>query len=154
MATCAAAANHAHKKHGCQIIVTGGSSELERDYGRRISDLCGAGVVNLVGKTSLKELLAVIDASDVLVAPDSGPVHMAATVRTPVIGLYATSNPGRTGPYLHRDLTVNRYPDATGRFLGKTPEQLRWGQRVRDPSAMDLIRLKDVTGKIDRVFEN
>jgi heptosyltransferase I len=148
----AAAANHARKKYDCRIILTGGSSDLERQYGIRIRDLCGPDVVNLVGKTTLKELLAVIEASDLVIAPDSGPVHMATTVGTPVIGLYATSNPGRTGPYLHRHLTVNRYPDATGRFLGKSPDRLRWGQRVRDPRAMDLIRLRDVNEKIDHFF--
>ena len=71
---------------------------------------------------------------------------------TPVIGLYATSNPARSGPYLSRDLTVDAYPAAVGRFLGKTPDALRFGQRVRHPGAMDLIRLRDVNARIDRVF--
>ena len=39
-----------------------------------------------------------------------------------------------------------------GRFLGKTVEDLRWGQRVRDPGAMSLIRLASVNRRIDRVF--
>ena len=78
---------------------------------------------------------------------------MATAVGTPVIGLYASSNPARSGPYLSRDLTIDAYPQATGRFLGKTPEQLRWGQRVRDPRVMDLIRLRDVNAKIDQVFQ-
>ena len=54
----AAAANHAHKKFGCQVVLTGGPSALEREYGIRISEICGPDVVNLVGMTSLKELLA------------------------------------------------------------------------------------------------
>ena len=77
---------------------------------------------------------------------------MATTVGTPVIGLYATSNPQRTGPYLSRALTVNAYPDAVGRFLGKTVDQVRWGQRVRDAGAMDLIRLASVKQRIDEIF--
>jgi heptosyltransferase I len=148
----AAAANHARKKFGCKVILTGGPSTLETDYGIRIADLCGPDTVNLVGRTSLKELLALLDVADALICPDSGPAHMATAVNTPVIGLYATSNPDRTGPYLSRELTVNVYPQATGRFLGKTPDQLRWGQRVRDPRAMDLIRLRDVNEKIDLIF--
>lgn len=148
----AAAANHARNKFGCRVVVTGGPSDLEKDYGWKIADLCGPDVVNLVGKTSLKELLAVIDIADALVCPDSGPAHMATAVGTPVIGLYATSNPGRSGPYLSRNTIVNAYPDATGRFLGKSPDQLRWGQRVRDPRAMDLIRVRDVNLRIDQVF--
>ena len=97
-------------------------------------------------------VLAIIAAADALICPDSGPAHMGTAAGTPVIGLYATSNPGRSGPYLSSSLTVNAYPEAVGRFLRKTPEQLRWGQRVRDPGAMDLIRLRDVNAKIDQVF--
>ena len=74
---------------------------------------------------------------------------MATAVGTPVIGLYATSNPDRTGPYLGRELTVNRYPDAVERFLGTAVDEVRWGQRVRDPGAMELITIEDVTSKID-----
>ena len=150
----AAAANHAQKKFGCRVIVTGGPTELEHEYGRKLARICGPGLVNLVGKTSLKQLLALIAAADALICPDSGPAHMATAVDTRVIGLYASSNPARSGPYLSRDLTVDAYPQATGRFLGKTPQQLRWGQRVRDPRVMDLIRLRDVNAKIDQVFQN
>jgi heptosyltransferase I len=134
------------------VVLTGGPSQLEKDYGRGICDLCGPDVINLIGKTDLKQLLAILESADGLICPDSGPAHMATAVDTPVIGLYATSNPDRSGPYRSRDLTVNAYPDAVGRYLGKTVDQIRWGQRVRDPAAMDLIRLRDVNDKIDLVF--
>lgn len=148
----AAAANYAQRKYGCRIILTGGNSALEIQYGKTISKLCGADLVDLIGKTNLKQLLALLAVSDALICPDSGPAHMATAVGTPVIGLYATSNPARTGPYLSRPLTVDAYPEAVGRFLGKTVEQLRWGQRVRDPGAMDLIRVAAVHERIDKVF--
>jgi heptosyltransferase I len=148
----AAVANHARQKFGCRIVITGGNSALEQEYGRTIARLCGADAVNLVGRTSLKQLLALLDAAAVLVCPDSGPAHMATTVRTPVIGLYATSNPDRTGPYLSRELTVNAYPEAVQRYLGKPVEALRWGERVRDPGAMSLIRVAQVNERLDSVL--
>ena len=74
---------------------------------------------------------------------------MATAMQTPVLGLYATSNPARTGPYVSRELTVNRYPDAVAQYIGKPVEKLRWGQRVRHPDAMGLITVSDVTAKID-----
>jgi heptosyltransferase I len=77
---------------------------------------------------------------------------MATAAGTPVIGLYATSNPDRTGPYLSRDLCVNRYPDAVKRYLGKRVADLRWGQRVRHPEAMELITIDDVIGKVNDFF--
>lgn len=148
----AAAANHARSKFDCTVILTGGNSAIEREYGRVISKLCGDNLHNLIGKTSLKELYALIAAARVLVCPDSGPAHMATAAGTPVIGLYASSNPDRTGPYLSRGLTVNMYPDAVQQFLGKSVDDIRWGRRVRDPRAMGLIRLASVNDRIDRVF--
>lgn len=148
----AAAANHARQKFGCRIVVTGGGSGMEREYGRTISRLCGRRVVNLVGKTSLKQLLALLERASVVLCPDSGPAHMATAVGRPVIGLYATSNPERTGPYFSRELTVDAYPAAVRKYLGRPVEALRWGQRVRHPGAMGLIRLADVNPRIDRVL--
>ncbi len=150
----AAAANHARSKFNCTVILTGGKSELELEYGRTISKLCDNSLVNLIGKTSLKQLCALISASRVLICPDSGPAHIGTAVGTPVIGLYATSNPDRTGPYLSRHLSINVYPEAVGRFLGKTVEDVRWGQRVRDPGAMGLIRLASVNQRMDQVLSS
>lgn len=148
----AAAANHARNKFNCRVILTGGTSELEREYGHTIAKLCGKGLVNLIGRTSLKELFALISVSEALLCPDSGPAHMATAAGTPVIGLYASSNPLRTGPYLSQHSIVNVYPEAAERFLGKKVEDLRWGQRVRDPAAMGLIRLASVNQRIDQVL--
>ncbi|MDA0993169.1 MAG: glycosyltransferase family 9 protein [Proteobacteria bacterium] len=148
----AAAANHALRKFDCKVILTGGGSDTEASYGKDICRLAEPGIRNLIGKTNLKQLLALISKSDVLICPDSGPAHMATTVGTPVIGLYATSNPDRSGPYLSRNLTVNAYAKALGHYLGKSVGQVRWGQRVRDPGAMDLIRVEDVNDKIDLFF--
>lgn len=136
---------------GCRVVLTGGPSELEVEYGAALST---NGVAdNLVGKTSLKQLAALIDAADLVICPDSGPAHMATAFSTPVLGLYATSNPDRTGPFASRELTVNRYPDAALMYLGKPVERLHWGQRVRHPDAMDLITVDDVVSKIDSFFD-
>ncbi len=136
---------------GCRIVLTGGRSVLETEYGQALA--ADGAAVNLIAKTSLKELVALIDAADLLVCPDSGPAHMATTVSTPVLGLYATSNPDRTGPFFSRELTVNRYPDAAHHYMGKSVEQLKWGQRVRHPEAMNLITIDDVTERIDTFFD-
>lgn len=148
----AAAANHARGKFNCHVIVTGGRSETELEYGRTIGRLCGASLMNLVGRTSLKQLLALLESSALLLCPDSGPAHMATAVGTPVVGLYATSNPARTGPYLSLEHTVDVYPEALGKFMAKSVDQVRWGQRVRDPRAMSLIRLAQVNARIDGVL--
>jgi len=72
---------------------------------------------------------------------------MATATSTPVVGLYATSNRHRTGPYLSQHLVADRYPEAIEKEFGKPVEKLRWGQRVRNPDAMDLIQVRDVLEK-------
>jgi heptosyltransferase I len=148
----AAAANYAVHKYNCRIVLTGGRSDVEQSYGRHIKRICGDSVDNLIGETSLKELQALIAAASGVLCPDSGPAHMATAAGTPVIGLYATSNPDRTGPYASRHLVVNAYPEAVSRYLGKSVAEVDWGERVRDPGAMALIRLAAVTEKIDAWF--
>ncbi|HEX5314571.1 MAG TPA: glycosyltransferase family 9 protein, partial [Gammaproteobacteria bacterium] len=93
-------ADYAAGTLGWRVIVTGGPSAAEREAARAIVAASRTGIVNLQGKTSLKELLALIARAQVIITPDSGPAHMATAVGTPVIGLYATTNPERAGPYL------------------------------------------------------
>ena len=150
----AAVARYAQTEHKARVLLTGGNSELEQEYGEAIVQDAGASVINLIGRTTLKQSLAVFAAADAVLCPDSGPAHMATAAGTPVIGLYATSNPARTGPYVSRQLTVDRYAEALDKFMGKTVQQVRWGQRVRDPAAMDLITVEDVTRKLDAVFDH
>lgn len=144
-------ARYARSQYGARVVLTGGGSDLERRYGETIA-ADDAEIVNLIGQTTLKQSLAVFAAGDALLCPDSGPVHMATTVGTPVIGLYASSNPRRTGPYTSRDLTVDRYAEALYEFEGKSVSDVRFGHRVRDPRAMQLIEVADVTAKIDLLF--
>lgn len=143
-----AAATHAHSL-GMKVIITGGPTELEREYGSKISQFCEAPVTNLVGKTSLKQLVALLGRASALISPDSGPAHMANAMRTPVIGLYATSNPYRTGPYLSIDKwVVDAYPDACQQYKKTNSNNIKWGGRVRDPNAMELISAPQVKAKL------
>lgn len=145
-------ARHAQTRYGCRVLLTGGTSDIETEYGETIARLAGGDIRNLVGQTTLKQSFALFAAADVVISPDSGPAHMATAGGTPVIGLYATSNPDRTGPFVSRRLTVDRYPDAVEKYLGKSVDDVRWGRRVRHPDAMDLIEVEDVTSKLDLVL--
>lgn len=144
----AAVADHAAKR-GMKVLVTGGPSREEQRYGEAIERLSRAPVVNLVGRTGLKELFALLGRATAVLAPDSGPVHMAIAAGTPVIGLYATSNPRRTGPALGQQWVVNAYPEAVRRAFGVDESDIAWGRRVRDPEALSLISVAAVTERLD-----
>jgi len=148
----AATIRHLESRYNARVVLTGGPSYLEKEYGERLAS--GSDAVDLVGRSSVKQLAALIAAADLVICPDSGPAHIATALGTTAIGLYASSNPQRTGPYLSRKYTINRYPDAIERYLGKNVEDLRWGQRVRHPDVMDLIKVEDVVQSIDVFFED
>lgn len=138
-------------RYGARIILTGAASAIENHYAQEIMARTDE-VTDLNGATTLKQLFAVIEAATLVICPDSGPAHMATAAGTPVIGLYATSNPERTGPYNARHLTVNKYPEAVQLEFGKNVSDIRFGTRVRDPNAMSLIQVDDVLEKADLVL--
>lgn len=149
----ASVVEHLWVQHGLTTVLTGGGSTEEREVGQRIAELSQPGaVLDLIGESSLKGLLALIARARAVVAPDSGPVHMANALNTPVVGLFATTNPERAGPWRWRDFVVNRYPDAVREYLHKDPETIPWGQRVRHPDAMSLITADDVIDKLEAVL--
>ncbi|MBB5022596.1 glycosyltransferase family 9 protein [Desulfurispira natronophila] len=145
---------YAFQKWGLYTILTGGSSEVELEYAEMLQLLTPEpAIVNTIGKTDLKTLLALIDDAVTVIAPDSGPVHMATALETPAIGLYASSNPQRTGPYRSQQWVVNRYPDAVERYLGKEVSQVGWGERVRHPNVMDMISVAQVEERLNELLK-
>ena len=145
-------ADYAMERFALPTVLTGGNRSIEREYGYKIGNHCKYKPLNLIGGTSLKHLLAVLEKARIVIAPDSGPAHMATAVHTPVIGLYATTNPDRARPYLYPELVINRYPEAVYAKYGKPVEAVPWGTRVRAADTMERISVADVTAKLDQVF--
>jgi heptosyltransferase I len=150
-------ARHLIEERGGRVVLTGGPTALELEYGAAIQARLGGPandrVVNLIGQTRLKQLFAILEIADLVICPDSGPAHMATAAGVPVIGLYATSNRHRTGPYFSQRLVVDRYPEAVWQEFGKPVEALRFGERVRNPGAMDLILVPEVLERVDAVLD-
>ncbi|MFV2060365.1 MAG: glycosyltransferase family 9 protein, partial [Gammaproteobacteria bacterium] len=128
----AAIADYAQDKFGLTVVLTGGPASIEAEYGTKIEQDSKFPVINLIGKTNLKQLCAILNKALIIIAPDSGPAHIATALNIPVIGLYATTNPRRARPYLSGQYTINRYDEAISDKFSKTVEQLPWGTRVRD----------------------
>jgi len=148
----AALVDHAAARHGLRVVLCGGPSELESQYGARIERLTKSPCVNLIGKDTLPELLATLARATVLVSPDSGPAHMATAVGTPVVGLYAATNPARSGPYLSRQWCVDRYEDAALRFLHKPAGEIPWTTKIERPGVMDLVTVDDAVERLDALM--
>lgn len=149
----AAVMQAAVKKWDAGFVLTGGNSIAEGDFCARLANIAPDRTLNLCGLTTPKQLAAMLAQVDVLVAPDTGPVHIARAVNTPVVGLYAVASPALSGPYAAQQYVVNRYPDAVRKFLGKDPERVPWNTRVHNPDAMALIRTEDVVQQLARLFD-
>jgi heptosyltransferase I len=143
-------ARHAHNQ-GFSIVLTGGPAALEQRLASDIMQHIDFPVLNLVAKTSLKQLLCILEQALLVIAPDTGPAHMAVTVGTPVIGLYAHSNPARTGPYLYQDYIVEVYHQNLRQQYGKSAAQLPWGRRVKGNQLMAQITTEAVIAMFERV---
>jgi heptosyltransferase I len=107
---------------------------------------------NTIGQDTLLEFLATLERAIAVVTPDSGPAHMGTAVGIPVIGLYAATNPQRSGPYLSRQWCVDKYDLAARRLLGKSAVDLPWTTTIERPGVMDLITPDDVIKKLHSVL--
>jgi heptosyltransferase I len=148
----AAVADYAARRHHMRVILCGGPSALELETGAAIEKAAHTQVINQIGRDTLPELLALLGRATALVTPDSGPAHMATMVGTPVVGLYASTNPARSGPYLSRLWCVDAYPEAARRFRGRTPDELPWTGKIEQRGVMDLITVDQVTAKLDELL--
>jgi heptosyltransferase I len=130
-----------HADFGLQPILVGGRSPrelhaeeviLSRAHARPISAL-GSGFRNLVG---------ILDGSALVLAPDTGPLHMAVALDRPVISLMGFTNPKRTGPYRRfQDLIIDAYGDP-GEHYGVSMETRN--------DRMPRILVRDVLDKVER----
>jgi heptosyltransferase I len=94
---------------------------------------------------SIRRLTWLIDGCRLVIAPDTGPVHIARALEVPVIGLYGHTNPWRVGPYRkYEDLWIDRYNEP-----GDAPDP-----SLFDPKhgRMELIEVSDVLEKVACAF--
>lgn len=146
----AAVARHVLANSDWRVVLTGGGGAEKALVDALAARLPGT-VVNLAGRTAVRELAAVIAGAEGLLAPDTGPVHIAAAVGTPVIGLYAVARSALTGPWPDRRYCVDRYVEAAAALLGKSGAKLGWHSRVHDARAMEFISVEEVCGQFDRL---
>lgn len=144
----ASVADYAISELNMRVVLIGGPSELELQTGREIESAMTGTAQNLIGKDTINQSVALLQQAAVVLSPDSGPVHLASAVGTPVIGLYAATPSRRSGPYNSLELCVDKYVEAARKFRNKEPQELRWGQRIEFPGVMDLIESGEVIEKL------
>ena len=142
------AAKHLSEK-GYKVVLCGGPGPLDADISQQILAQSDSISLDLVGKTSLKQMLAVLADASLVLAPDTGPAHMATAMGTKVVGLYAHSNFRRTGPYMSQDCVASVYEVHIKEQKGKKWVYLPWGTRAKGKDLMTQLLVQSVLKKID-----
>ncbi|WP_414616299.1 glycosyltransferase family 9 protein [Stenotrophomonas geniculata] len=145
----AAVANHAAQR-GWRVVLCGGRSELERSMADAIQAQLHTPALDLVGKDTLKQLPSLLARANLVMTPDSGPMHIANAMGAKVLGLHAASNPNRSGPYSDRRYCVDRYDDAARKYLAKQAADLKWGTKIEFDDVMELITVEDGIAAFER----
>jgi heptosyltransferase I len=92
-----------------QVILVGGTSKREQEAARIVTERASSKPRSELG-SGLRRLVSIIDASALVLSPDTGPLHMSVALDRPVISLMGYTNPRRTGPYRKfHDLMIDAY---------------------------------------------
>ena len=99
-------------------MMIGGPSERERRISEKIRSLCRCRPTVALEKP-IRHTMLQLDGCRLVVAPDTGPLHISVALDTPTIGLYGYSNPDRCGPYKFRDLLIDKYNVDEAKEIGR-----------------------------------
>lgn len=132
---------------GGSVVILGGPSEntISREILQKIESALadrgkggtgGGTVMDLAGKTTLRELAALIFESDVLITNDSGPMHIGYAVGTPLVAIFGSTSPEHTGPVGMDTIVIRKQVECAPCFERTC--------RRRDLKCMDMISPKEV----------
>ena len=128
--------------YNVKVIVFG--SQGETSIAEDIIKSAEVSIVNLAGKTSIRELMALINYCRVLITNDSGPMHIASALSVPVVAIFGSTDPSVTGPLGARDAVIKKELPCSPCLLRKCPTNLE---------CMDIISVDDVISGVVNILE-
>ncbi|WP_051412094.1 lipopolysaccharide heptosyltransferase II [Halonatronum saccharophilum] len=129
------------EEYGCEVIFTG--SPADRGGVEKIRALMRRWAVNLAGQTTLKELAGIYKESDFFIGGDTGPMHLAVAVDTPVIALFGPTDPKTHGPYGHKHTVIQKEMDCLGCWKRKCK---------KGKTCMSAISVEDVLVCVNKLI--
>ncbi|MFH1370309.1 MAG: glycosyltransferase family 9 protein [Planctomycetota bacterium] len=100
------------EKYGSSIVATG--SQGERQYIDNLVTKAKAGIINLAGQTTIRELTALLKSASLVVSNDTGPGHIAAALGVPLVMIFGPVNPARLCPYKRPECVAAVEPNTMG----------------------------------------
>ena len=129
------------EKYQARILLTGGPGEVE--IGRDIAAAAGCSPLNLIGQTSVREMMALLAGCRLMVTNDSGPMHVAAAYGVPLVAVFGPTDHTTTSPLTDNFRIVRKEVDCAPCLLRQCPT---------DHRCMEAITVDDVLSAVERVW--
>ena len=130
-----------HEEFGMQVVLVGGRSERELAAERVVMERAKHKPRSELG-SGLRNLVSILDASALVLSPDTGPLHMSVALDRPVISLMGYTNPKRTGPYRRfHDLIIDAYGEAGENYPISMENRPRRMKRIETSHVIEKIQL-------------
>ena len=113
---------------GCQWVLVGGPAD--KPICDEIAAKIGSQVMNLAGKTTLRELCCVLAQCKLLLTNDTGPMHLASALGTRVVAIFGSTDPIATGPYGAGHTIIRHSVECSPCFLRECPIDFRCMTRI------------------------
>ena len=148
-----AVAAYIRDRHGLRTVVVWDSASKEDEARMNLVIASSEGAAVPAPPTTLVELASVIRMGVLFISGDTGPLHIAGAMGTPVIGIYGPSNPERNGPWSSRDEVVSasekcqclkRYPNKGAVGVVRRCDNPTW--------CLDDVSVRDVCAAVDRIL--
>ena len=133
----AAVADHLVRELGFSAVLTGGPSETE--LGRDIEKAMRGRPLNLVGRTSVREMMAVLSLCHLAVTNDSGPMHVAAAFGVPTVALFGSTDHRATSPFSSRIRIVRNRVDCAPCLKRRCPTDHRCMDGISVENVLEAV---------------
>ena len=139
----AEAAQVLSERHGIRWLIFG--TGKERSLGEQIASTLGANGINLVGQTTLSQLMNELRRCQALLTNDTGTMHLAAHLGVPTIALFGSTEPALTGPLGAGHTVIRHHVECSPCFLRECPIDFR---------CMKRITVAEVVAAVERVLND
>jgi len=147
----AVAAQILSERHGIRWLIFG--TGKERTLGEQIVSLLGPNGVNLVGQTTLSQLMNELSRCRALLTNDTGTMHLAAHLGVPTIALFGSTEPALTGPLGAGHTVIRHHVECSPCFLRDCPIDFRCMKRISVSEVVDAVeRVLNDKAVLQRAF--
>ncbi len=121
----------------CEWVLFG--TERDAALGAEIEAALGGGCTNLIGKTTLAELMAALKECALLLTNDTGTMHLAAFLQVPTVAIFGSTEPRLTGPLGGRNTVLRRHVECSPCFLRECPLDFRCMKAIESGEAAEVV---------------